>query len=164
MKKSIVLLTITLLLSLSLSAGAQFVENGVNQAESPSLGLNPAQSAFSLIDLSRVRWSHSYSVSFFSGQSYSGSVGLLSSSMFYDISPKLSLALNVGVVHNAGAIWGDQNNNATILPGFRLDYRPSEKFQMSLIFQRSNGQIAPRGLWSGSLFSPWHDWQRGNTE
>lgn len=108
-----------------------------------SLGLNPAASAFSLIDLSRVKWSNSYSVNFFSGGNYSGSVGVFNSSMFYEFSKKLSLTLNVGVAHNASAMWQDTDHNARILPGFILDYHPSDKFQLSIGFQSYAGYMSP---------------------
>ena len=60
----------TILLVLSSAAGAQMVEEGnLSTVTSRNiLGMQPASSAFSLIDLSRVKWSNSYSVSFFSGR------------------------------------------------------------------------------------------------
>ncbi len=126
-----------------LAAGAtmaQFKDAAdLNRAgQSNSLNVKPAASAFSLIDLSRIRWSNSYSMGFFSGNGQSGSAGMLNSTMFYEFSPKLSLAVSVGVLHNTGALWGQGTSDATILPGFRLDYHPSEKFQMSIGFQRYN--------------------------
>ena len=105
------------------------------------LGIKPAVSPFSLIDLSRVKWSHSYSVGFFSGGNYSGSMGLYNTSMFYEFSSKLSLTVNLGIAHNTGAIWGDGSSDANLLPGFRLDYHPSENFRMSLGFQRYSGYV-----------------------
>jgi len=105
------------------------------------LGIKPAVSPFSLIDLSRVKWSHSYSVGFFSGGSYSGSMGLYNTSMLYEFSSKLSLTVNLGIAHNTGAIWGDGSADPNLLPGFRLDYHPSENFRMSLGFQRYSGYV-----------------------
>jgi hypothetical protein len=107
------------------------------------LGVRPAETPFSLINLSRIKWSHSYSVSYFSGGNSSGSAGLWNSTMLYEISPKLSLGLNLGVLHNAGVLWGDGKNNASFLPGLRLDYHPSDKFRMSVIVQRVAGWYGP---------------------
>jgi hypothetical protein len=107
------------------------------------LGVKPAESPFSLINLANVKWSHSYSVSYFSGGTHSGSAGLWTSSMLYEISPKLSLGLNFGILHNAGVLWGDGNSNATFLPGLRLDYHPSDKFHMSVIVQKVAGWYGP---------------------
>ena len=102
-------------------------------------GVNPASSAFSLLDMSRITWSHSYSVSFFSGGRSSGSVGLLNSTMNYELSESLNLMVNLGVLHNTGAVWGDGEHSASFLPGFRLDYRPSENFFMSISYQQHPG-------------------------
>lgn len=107
------------------------------------LGAKPAISPFSLIDLSRVKWSHSYSVSFFSGGNYSGSMGVFRTDMFYELSSKLSLSLNLGIAHNTGAIWGDGSSDASLLPGFQLDYHPSDKFRMSLGVQTYSGYFSP---------------------
>ena len=110
---------------------------------SNSFGVRPVSSPFSLVDLSRIQWSHSYSISFFSGNGYSGSVGLLRSTMFYELSPKLSLALNLGIAHNAGALWGNGTPSASLLPGFWLDYHPSEKFRMSINVQWYQDAYSP---------------------
>lgn len=107
------------------------------------LGVKAAPSPWSLLDASRITWSHSYSVSFFSGGGTSGSLGMLNSSMLYELSPSLHLTLNLGVLHNTGALWGDGEYNASFLPGFRLDYQPSEKFFMSISVQQYNGYASP---------------------
>jgi hypothetical protein len=145
-----------LVLALAGGAWAQFVD----QAEltptgtgGAGLGVKPAESPFSLINLSRVKWSHSYSVSFFSG-GVSGSAGLWNSTMFYEISPKLSLALNFGIMHNTGAIWGDGKNSATFLPGLRLDYHPSDKFRLSVMVQRAAGWYDPYDYMNDYFWHP----------
>ena len=61
--------------------------------------------------------------------------------------------MNIGVLHNSGSIWGDSKNDATILPGFRLDYHPSEKFRMSIAVQRVSG-LYPYYYDRGGWFSP----------
>ncbi|MDH4158359.1 MAG: hypothetical protein OEW00_13900 [candidate division Zixibacteria bacterium] len=154
-----ILLAGLLLFLLSSVAPAQMADKAEMQspATTSGLGLNPAKSPFSLLDLSRVRWSHSYSVSYFSGGGSSGSAGLFNSTLFYEFSPKLSLALNVGVLHNTAAIWGDGNSSPTILPGFRLDYHPSRQFQMSLVVQRMNSMYNLHGHyvpWNRRLLEP----------
>ena len=110
---------------------------------SSSLGIKASPSPFSLLDLSRLRWSHSYSLSYFSGSGNSGSVGLLSSSMLYDLSSKLTLGLNLSIAHNTGALWGDGSSQASFLPGFWLDFHPSSKFNMSISVQRYEGSNYP---------------------
>lgn len=135
--------TILVCVSLLLAAGAVSAQSAgapvQSIAPSNSLGLQGAPNPFSLLDFSRMRWSHSYSISFFSGGTGSGSMGLLNTTMDYEISKSLSVALNVGVMHNSGSLWGDGRNDATILPGFRLDYHPSENFRLMLGIQRVSG-------------------------
>lgn len=110
-------------------------------------GVNPAGNPFSLIDLSRISWSHSYSVSFFSGGNSSGSVGLLNTSMDYEISSKLHLSVNLGVMHQPGALWNGDQSGTNFLPGFRLDYRPSKNFHISISAQEYGGYISPYNRW-----------------
>lgn len=113
-----------------------------------ALGTRPAASPFSLIDLSRVRWSHSYSVTYFSGGGRSASLGIWNTTMLYEISSKLSLALNLGAAHNPGGLWTGADHDAMFLPGFHLDFHPSAKFRMSVTFQRVMGYAAPN--WPGN--------------
>lgn len=153
MKTKSVLLSLLLLCATSAVADTAATPSAVPAPTNSSLSLQGAPNPFSLLDLSRIRWSHSYSISYFSGGSSSGSAGLLNSTMFYDISRSFSLSVNIGVLHNSGSIWGDSKNDATILPGFRLDYHPSEKFRMSIAVQRVSG-IYPYYYDRGGWFSP----------
>lgn len=134
------LLVILLLLSVT-SVQAQLADNASIEKvqNSSSYNLKPAVTPFSLLDFSRIKWSSSYSVSFFSGGNYSGSVGVLNTSMYYEFSSKLSLALNVGIVHNPGAILGDANSTADIVPSFLLNYQPSKNFSVSVGMQSYRG-------------------------
>jgi hypothetical protein len=142
MKKTLVLLLVLGFGGTALGQSADVAQiEEANRAT--ALGIKPAVSPFSLIDLSRVKWSHSYSVSFFSGGNYSGSTGLFRTNMFYEFSSKLSLSVNLGIAHNTGAVWGDGATDATLLPGFMLDYHPSEKFRLSIGFQRFGGYVSP---------------------
>ncbi len=126
------------------SAFPQFVDqlDLEKSTRTNSLGVMPVERPSSLIDLSRVRFSHSYSLSYFSGYS-NGSAGLWNTSMYYDFSSKLSLNVNIGVLHNTGAIWGDGKNNATFLPGFLLNYHPSENFRLLIGMQTYSGGYYP---------------------
>lgn len=145
MKRSLILVLVSLMLAGALSAQqadvASLKDSKANAVS--GLGITPAGSPFSLLDLSRIKWSNSYSVAFFSGGGSSGSVGLWSTSMDYEISSKLHLAVNLGILHNPGALWGQAESNARFLPGFRLDYRPSDKLMMSISVQRGIGYYDP---------------------
>lgn len=139
MKKVIIILT---LLLFAVSSQAQLVSDvKINSiAMGNGLGVTPANTPFSLLDMSRIKWSHSYSISFFSGGNYSGSAGLLNSTMLYDITSNLTVALNLGVAHDPGAVWGNGNNSATFLPGFIIDYRPSNNFNIRIDYQQLDGR------------------------
>ncbi len=148
-------------MTLAISATAQFADEAkidkINQ--SYTFGVQPAVTPFSLLDLSRIKWSHSYSVGYFSGGNGSGSMGLLNTAMFYEISSKLSLNLNLGVAHNTGAIWGDGSNDATFLPGFMLDYHPSENFRLSIGMQHYTGYMNPY-YYNNPYRNSTFDWDR----
>jgi len=137
MKKILILLMI---LSVT-TVQAQLVDNAIieNTQSTTSHNLKPAVTPFSLLDFSKITWSHSYSVSFFSGGNGSNSLGVWNTSMFYEVSSKLSLALNVGIAHDPGSIWGDANSSADILPGFMLDYHPSKNFNVQISMQSYRG-------------------------
>jgi len=116
------------------------------------LGVSAASNPFSLLDLSRIKWSHSYSISYFSGGRASGSGGLWQTSMFYEFSSKLSLNMNLGIAHTGNLI-SSANRETTFLPGFTLDYHPSNKFRLSLMFQTYRGSNNPYVYRSNF----WHD-------
>lgn len=148
MKKIIAAISVFLIVSSfaqsSLAQSSDVVK--VNEAaRANSFGIRPALSPAGLLDFSKVRFEHSYSMSYFSGGGVGTSHGLLRSTMYYDFSPSLSLALNLGVLHNTGGLFGLKSGmqGSTILPGFSLNWRPSEKVLMSLSFQRFGGGITP---------------------
>ena len=152
------IISIFAVIILAASVSAQLVEEAPvpNDVAQSSFGSRPASTPFSLLDLSRIRWSNSYSVTYFSGGNSSGTLGLFNTGMLYEFSPKLSLNLNIGIAHNPGALWGDsRNNNTELLPGFLLDYHPSEKFRMSVGFQRFVGNNFYPNYYDRGIFSDW---------
>lgn len=148
------LLLAVLAIALFGSVSAQMADRAEleNLSNPGGLSVKPATSLFSLLDMSKISWSHSYSVGFFSGGAVSGNVGLLQSTMLYEISSKLSLTLNLGVAHSGGQ-WG-QGRDATLLPGFTLDYHPSEKFRMTFQVQRYDAVLNPFVNRSSSWYNP----------
>jgi hypothetical protein len=139
------LLTVVALLALAVPGTAQTTDKAALQqmGTTSGIGVKPAASPVSLLDASRITWSNSYSVSFFSGSGTSGSMGLWQTTMHYALSDNLNLSLNLGVTHNPGALWGNEQTDAGFLPGFQLDWRPSEKVFMSLSVQTYNGYTSP---------------------
>ena len=147
------ILTLVLVLCLGVNVSAQFSDQArlQNLTHSRGLGIKPAANPFSLLDLSRMRWHHSYSISFFSGSGYSGSLGMFRSAMVYDVTSKLSLGINLALAHDVGSGLQTGDYNASFLPGFWLDFHPSRNFNMSLSVQRNVGWYAPFGYSRYSL-------------
>ncbi|MEW5994497.1 MAG: hypothetical protein AB1744_08890 [Candidatus Zixiibacteriota bacterium] len=130
--------TIVLTLVIAAAASAQLTDQARLEAltQSNSLGVKPATSPFSLLDLSKMRWYHTYSLSFFSGSGQTGSMGLLNSMMIYELSSKFTLGVNLAVAHDIAGVSRFGSQSVDFYPGFRLDFHPSSKFQMSLSVQR----------------------------
>ena len=138
--KKIAILIIVVLLAGNVMAQLSDAAKVNELSRSNGLGVAPAISPFSLLDNSRITWSHSYSIGFFSGGNTSGSYGLLNSMMFYEVSSKLSVAFNMALSHDPGLLWGNGNQSATFLPGFMLDFHPSKNFSLRINYQRLDGQ------------------------
>lgn len=154
MKPQVILRVLLVLVMAAALVQAAETPVATSAMKNNSLGLKGAPTPFSLLDLSRIKWSNSYSVSYFSGGGRSGSVGLLNTSMMYDLSPKLSMTLDMGLLHSPSALWGDKKNSATLLPGFRLDYHPSETFRMILDVRKVTGAVLPYDGNGGYYYGP----------
>lgn len=135
--------TVIMIVFLAAAASAQMADQAAldKLSNDASVGLSPGSSPFSLLDFSRIKWSNSYSVSFFSGGYGSGTMGLFQTNMLYEFTPSLSLALNIGIAHSGGVF--STEKDATILPGFTLDYHPSNKFRAILQVQTYQGYLSP---------------------
>ncbi len=129
-------LTVLFFILISISLSAQMIDKAeIGNMKKDYLGLKPAGKPFSLIDFSKLQWTHSYSISFFSGGGTSGSSGLYVGNIFYEFSSKLSLNLKLGIAHDPGSIFDrSKGQNAAFLPGIHLDYHPSPNFTISAGF------------------------------
>lgn len=134
--RKIFVITLVLFVLISISAFAQLNDGAeIAKMKKDYLGLKPAGQPFSLIDLSKLQWSHSYSISFFSGGGSSGSNGLYVSNIFYEFSSKLSMNLKLGIAHDPGSIFDrSKGHDASFLPGIFLSYHPSPNFTISAGF------------------------------
>jgi hypothetical protein len=130
-----------LVLFLAVTAAAQMSDKAeLQDIKSNFGGLNPVSKPFSLIDLSRLKWSHSYSISFYSGGYGSGSSAMYHGSIYYDLSSSLSLDIGIGIAHNPGALFDNSlSTDARFYPSVNLDYHPSDNFQLSIGFARYPG-------------------------
>lgn len=153
--KTLVVLFSVMVLVVSVSAQRADVATLRDAASSNPVGLKAGNSLFSLIDLSKIRWSNSYSMSYFSGGGMSGSMGTLHTSMFYPISSNLNLMLDLGVAHGISGDLNRPGQNVSLLPSFWLGYRPTKNISMSISFQSFNGLISPYGYrGAGYLINP----------
>jgi len=135
MRKQFLLIGLFLIL-ISMPVSAQMVDRAeIDNMKKDYLGLKPAGKPFSLIDFSKLRWTHSYSIGFFSGGGISGSSGLYVGNIFYEFSSKFSLNLKLGIAHDPGSLFDrSTGQNAAFLPGIHLDYHPSPNFTISAGF------------------------------
>jgi hypothetical protein len=101
------------------------------QKEETSFQLEKPGLSMSLLDPSRLKMSHTYSLSFMTGGGRSQTIGLYMNSIEYQVSSPLTLRLHLGYLHQPTALFGgvrDSGFGGTFLPGFELDYHPSENF------------------------------------
>ncbi|MFH1374213.1 MAG: hypothetical protein ABII79_10495 [bacterium] len=151
MKKILIILAI---LGLGATVLAQSSERAQLETltRANSLGVKPVASPFSLLDFSRMQWSHRYSVSYFSGGYGSGSLGMLNSMMLYELSSSFTLGVNLNVAHGISGAWRDSNSDISVFPGVWLDYHPSDKVHMSVGVQRYPGSV--NQLWNSGYMRP----------
>jgi len=153
MKKFVTYILIGILTALPVAAMAQMQ----NTVTVPGTLLdNPIKRTFSLLDPQRLKIRHAYSLSYFSGGSNSGTVGMYLSTIQYQIARPLTLRVGLIYAHNPLSMFGRQTGGIVregIYPSFYLDYRPSSNFYLGIGFQRVPGYryAAPR------YYGPWWD-------
>jgi hypothetical protein len=131
--RSVILLMALALLATEPIFGQMADKADISNIKGDYLGLKPTSKPFSLIDLSKLTWSNSYTFSYFSGGGTSGSIGVYTGLISYEFSKALKLGLKIGVAHNPSALINRQNSSdATFLPGLALDYAPSKNFHLSI--------------------------------
>jgi hypothetical protein len=122
-----------ILLSLC-SAFAQIPTSSQSQTGGNLLGVESNAKNFSLLDPSRFRMSHSYSFSYFSSGTTSGSFGVYTNLLEYQVSKPLTLTLTLNYLHQPLSVFGEDRLriNDAILPNFHLRYRPSDSFSFTI--------------------------------
>lgn len=127
-----------LLFCLFLSS-TQAQASDINSSDKNLLGVKSDTKSLSLLDPARLRMSHSYTFSYFSGAKTSGSFGVYTTVLKYRLSKPLSLTLSLNYLHqplsvfqSAGSKFGreDLRIKNTILPNFQLHYRPNNNFSL----------------------------------
>lgn len=86
----------------------------------------------SLFSPNRFHMSHSYGVTFFSGGGQSGSVGLYTNTMDFRLSNPLFLRVNTGVLHRPFGGPKNAPDDAQLVHGAELIYKPTKNFQLNV--------------------------------
>jgi hypothetical protein len=118
----------------SILTPAQAQTSKDNLSNMNSLGIKSNIQGFSLLDPSRFKLHQSYSFSYFSSGNTSGSLGIYTTTLQYQLSNPLSLTLSLNYLHQPLTVfgqnsWGIKNS---VLPNFQLSYRPNSSFSFML--------------------------------
>ena len=117
-----------------------------NPEQEQSLLGNP-NSGYSLLDPNRFKISNSYSISYLNGNGYSGSFGLLQTSIGYEIASPLYLQVDLGYLHQPLGLNKNLNVNDRVFPNFHLFYTPNRNFHLSVEYFSGP---------SNQSYYPWH--------
>ncbi|UCB53476.1 MAG: hypothetical protein JSV10_05205 [Candidatus Zixiibacteriota bacterium] len=104
----------------------------INSEERNLLGFTSNSKSFSLLDPQRLKMNHSYSFSYFSGGQTSGSFGVYTTTLKYQLSDPLSLTLSLSYLHQPLSVFRRDALTVRnrILPNFQLHYRPNSSFSL----------------------------------
>jgi len=109
----------------------------------PTKSDNSATTGFSLLDPSKFHMTQSYSLMYSSSSSGSQSLGLYFNSIEYQVSDPLKIRLDIGYLHNTGALFGNKNgslsNNGEILPGLAISWKPTEHLHFQFNYRQVSG-------------------------
>ena len=124
---SVVALLVCLFMPLIPSEGSD-----ISPGDKDLLGLESNNKSFSLLDPQRLKMYHSYTFSYFSGAKASGSFGVYSTTLKYQLSNPLTLTLSLNYLHQPLSVFqqDDLRVKNGILPNFQLHYRPSNNFSL----------------------------------
>lgn len=104
----------------------------ISSSDKNLLGLRPDSKSFSLLDPQRLKMYHSYTFSYFSGANTSGSFGIYTTTLKYQLSNPLSLTLSLNYLHQPLSVFGrdDLRIKNSVLPNFQLHYKPNNNFSL----------------------------------
>ena len=124
----------SLILLLFCSAFAQIPTVPKSHTGENLLGVKSNAGNFSLLDPSKFRMSHSYSFSYLSGGRMSGSFGVYTNLLEYQVSKPLTLTLSLNYLHQPLSVFGKDQLRIkdAVLPNFHLRYRPSDSFSFTI--------------------------------
>ena len=116
------------------SAFAQIESPAKSESDKDLLGVKSNAKSFSLLDPSKLRMSHSYTLSYFSSERSSGSFGVYTNVLEYKFSNPLTLTLSLNYLHQPLSVFhkDDLRVKDAILPNFQLRYRPNDSFSFTI--------------------------------
>lgn len=104
----------------------------LNSQDKGLLGFESNSKSFSLLDPARLKLHHSYAFSYFSNGRTSGSLGIYTTTLNYQLSNPLSLTLSLNYLHQPLSVFRRDALTVEnrILPNFQLHYRPNNSFSL----------------------------------
>ncbi len=126
------------------------------------LSNNPVGSLFSFIDPSKISMNHSFEMSYSAIGKDGLALGVYTNHLAYEFSKQLDIQIDASIVNSPYNTLGDRFTNSingVYIDRARINYRPSENFNISLQFSNS-----PFGYYNRSYrrdFSPYSRFRRG---
>jgi len=156
------------LLMTSYSVMAQLKSQAERQPLNVKTGITSFMpgSLFSFLSSDRFSMSHSYSMMYYTGGGYNGSLGVLTNTMNFRLADPLLLKVNMGVQHQP--FGGPKALNTTqFLHGAELIYKPNNNLIFNIGYS-NNPYYSGVGSYENPFVSPWApnygDYQFGGTK
>jgi hypothetical protein len=129
MKKITIFLLIILIF---LWGGLGFCQTQTNKAL-----LGKSNPNFSLFSPEKLKMSHSYSFTYFSGKTGSGSFGVYTNTIQYQLSKSIKMKLDLNFLHSPISAFSRYQTNikSKIFPNFQFLYKPSNSFSLFINYQ-----------------------------
>jgi hypothetical protein len=115
-------------------------ENKSVDIRSGILNQNPGGSLLSFIDFSKFSMSHSFGMSYSSFGNNGVALGVYTNHLAYDFNEQLNIEVNASVVNSPYNTLGDtftNTINGVYIDNARINYSPTESFNISLQFSNS---------------------------
>ncbi len=158
-------ISLAVLLALSLInptlTKAQFKQNKNAPSITDRIGTpySATSSIFSFIDPSKFHMQQSYSLSFISNGSQSGSLGLYTNRLSYTINQNLQLIADIGYLHQPFSSLGNMPlslDKGQLLYGGEIRYKPTENSLIQLRFENAPSYLWQRNSNYNYYYSPYY--------
>jgi hypothetical protein len=158
-ENKMVLLFFSLILFLFSSGFSQTQTSSKSQTDGNLLGVKSNAKSFSLLDPSKFRMSNSYTFSYFSSGQTSGSFGVYTNVMEYQVSKPLTLTLTLNYLHQPLSVFhkDDLRIKDALLPNFQLIYRPNNNFSFTINVLTLPSSYYPERYNSWFYGPSWHE-------